>query len=364
MTPKRDLFSRIRFFTAMTLFWTAVWLFFMLLRQWGIDEFRYVSFTEDPNRSAHVLIHLGLGALTGIFHGSSELLFERSAFAKRSYGELISIKTAVYFLIAIVLMIAAVLSFQIIETGGMDPPKVVDWIVSRNFFLGLIYFLSVTVLVSFAREVNYKFGPGVLWNMIAGKYHQPRQEERIFMFLDMKSSTTIAERLGHIRFSRLLQDCFNDLTQVILTHRADIYQYVGDEVILCWQLKEGLIDGRCVRCYFDFSELLRNRADHYRKEFGVEPYFKAGIHVGKVTVAEVGVVKRDIAYHGDVLNTAARIQGRCNELGQGLLVSGTLVSMLKISSEFSGREIGLERLRGKEEVIQLFGIEKRTAVAG
>jgi adenylate cyclase len=56
------------------------------------------------------------------------------------------------------------------------------------------------------------------------------------------------------------------------------------------------------------------------------------VHLGDVTVSEVGVIKREIAYHSDVLNTAARIQGKCNEFEAGLLVSEELKDNLEIRS--------------------------------
>jgi adenylate cyclase len=43
------------------------------------------------------------------------------------------------------------------------------------------------------------------------------------MFLDLKGSTTHAERLGHVQFSELIQDCFIDLT-VVIDHQALVYQ--------------------------------------------------------------------------------------------------------------------------------------------
>lgn len=87
--------------------------------------------------------------------------------------------------------------------------------------------------------VSQKFGPGVLWNMFIGKYRNPKEEERVFMFLDLKPSTSIAEKLGHINFCRFIQDCFADLTLVITKHSVEIYQYVGDEAVLSWPLENG-----------------------------------------------------------------------------------------------------------------------------
>ena len=50
---------------------------------------------------------------------------------------------------------------------------------------------------------------------------------------------------------------------------------------------------------------------HY--QYGVVPEFKAGFHVGFATVGEIGVLKKIIAFSGDVLNTTSRIQSNCNK---------------------------------------------------
>src|SRR5262249_51255040 len=155
------------------------------------------------------------------------------------------------------------------------------------------------------------------------------EEERIFMFLDMKSSTTIAEHLGHVHFYRLLNELFHEISQPVLQTKAEIYQYIGDEVVLTWEVADGLANSNCLKAFFMFQEsLLRNRSN-YQKTFGVEPEFKAGLHFGKVISAQIGDLKREIVYNGDVLNTAARIQDECNKYGRDCLVSGILMNRLK-----------------------------------
>ena len=46
---------------------------------------------------------------------------------------------------------------------------------------------------------------------------------------------------------------------------------------------------------------------HKDKKYRMVPEFKAGVNSGHVTVAEVGELKKEPAYQGDVLITAARI---------------------------------------------------------
>ena len=178
------------------------------------------------------------------------------------------------------------------------------------------------------------------------------------MFLDLKSSTTIAEKLGHIKFSRLIQDCFADLTPAIKKHKVEIYQYVGDEVVLSWPIDKGFENNNCIHCYFNYRELLNAKSDYYQQEYGVQPIFKAGIHMGEVTVAEVGLVKREIAYHGDVLNTTARIQSRCNDLKQQLLISQNLSEHLKKDERIERHLLGEELLKGKQQLVTIYGVTK------
>ena len=57
--------------------------------------------------------------------------------------------------------------------------------------------------------------------------------------MDLKSSTTYAEKLGHIKYSQLLQDFFSDLTDVVSQFNVQVYQYVGDEAVISWDKEEG-----------------------------------------------------------------------------------------------------------------------------
>ena len=81
------------------------------------------------------------------------------------------------------------------------------------------------------------------------------------LFLDLKNSTDIAERLGHTKYSLFLKDCFSDLTNPIYNSDANVYQYVGDEVILIWNLKHGLRNLNCFKLFFDYKKRLCKRVN-------------------------------------------------------------------------------------------------------
>jgi adenylate cyclase len=239
------------------------------------------------------------------------------------------------------------------------PEAYLATIASKRFAAACSFMLTGSLVMAFIRQTAAMVGARILLNLMIGRYHRPREEELIFMFLDMKSSTTIAERLGHLKFSRFLQDCFRDLSAVALKHQVEIYKYVGDEAILTWNPRDGLQDGNCLQVFFGFCEVLQARRDYYESSYGCFPEFKAGLNLGLVTVAEVGVLKREIAYLSDVLNTAARIQGKCNDLGQALLLSGALRDRLEPLGLFAFQAEGEIALRGREEKVLLFSVGGR-----
>ena len=81
--------------------------------------------------------------------------------------------------------------------------------------------------------------------------------------------------------------------------------------------------------------------------------------MGKVTAVEVGDIKRDIAYHGDTVNTAARIQSVCNQFGSSFLTSQSIVSNSAIREFYEVRSLGMISLKGKSQPVELFSIQSR-----
>jgi adenylate cyclase len=215
--------------------------------------------------------------------------------------------------------------------------------------------LSWSVIVALTQlllQINSKFGHGALGNIIRGKYNTPKEEKRIFMFLDLNSSTSMAEQLGDETYHELLKDFFSDITNPILDNNGEIYQYVGDEVIVAWKYEDGIKDNQCVKCFFDIKVHINSMRAKYLKRYGLIPSFKAGIHCGKVVAGEVGIIKRDITYSGDVLNTTSRILTMCKEFNAEILSSAELISKLSLKN-YAAQPLGSIKLRGKEKEVWL-----------
>ncbi len=230
-------------------------------------------------------------------------------------------------------------------------------ILSPSFIINVFLFGFLVSCTQFMLQVSDKFGPGILWKFITGKYYHPRQEERIFMFLDLKSSTTIAEKMNSQKFFGLMKDIFSDATEPILNSHGEIYQYVGDEIVVSWPSEKGLADNNCLLCFFRIQQALKNRKEYYAGEYNLLPGFKAGLHIGEATVGEIGVIKKDIVYSGDVLNTTSRIEGQCNNYDVNILLSSGLLERMQLNGEYEQIALGEIALKGKNEKVLLYTIK-------
>ena len=153
-----------------------------------------------------------------------------------------------------------------------------------------------------------------------------------------------------------LNDFFRDISLPVLNGGGEIYQYVGDEVVLTWKQKVGKKDANCLRVFFAIDAAIESRKKHYLDRYGIVPEYKAGAHLGEVITAEIGDLKKEIVYNGDVLNTAARIQTMCNELGRRFVASKQLIQALVVPEDFSIEQLGAATLRGKAEPLELVGL--------
>ena len=122
-------------------------------------------------------------------------------------------------------------------------------------------------------------------------------------------------------------------------------------------MPNGLQVNNCINCFFDIQAAIQAKSQYYTKEYGYIPEFKAGLHFGSVISGEIGLVKKEIAFSGDVLNTTSRIQSKCNALGVNILLSKFLLDKLNLRPDtFTPKLMGDVLLRGKERSLSLYTI--------
>ncbi len=298
-----------------------------------------------------VVTGLSLGVLVGIF----ELFFFKSKLRNLNFLVHLLLKAVILSLV-IYTLITLLLFADYLAGEFTSFDAYLEKIFSPEIYLAtFVAFLSISVLLFFLRLDNM-LGPGNLAAYIRGTFHKPREEQRIFMFLDLKDSTKLGEQMSKNDYFSFLNDYFYFMTEPILETGAQIYQYVGDEVVLTWDFKKGIKNNNCIEIFFKIKDVMDQQSSYFHKKYGTFPQFKAGLHYGSAIRAQIGDLKKEIVFNGDVLNTTARIQSICNELGHELLISAELYNQLKLETKQS-TDLGLISLKGKENEMQIYSIK-------
>ncbi|MDO6605626.1 adenylate cyclase [Arenibacter palladensis] len=346
-----------------TLCWALVQSVFYIYRYFSTMEFVHLhnlteSFEFWPNFMANLFFSIFIGLI-----GGTILVYGRYEVFGQKYFEHCAIGSGLlfvlwYLLLAFIgLFLLGLVFYNLLGESEFafahSVYNLMAYLSVPSFFATMIIWGLLFSSTQFVLQINDKLGQGVLWSFLTGKYIQPREEERIFMFLDLKGSTSIAEKMESGKFFEMLKEIYKDITRPIVESLGEIYQYVGDEVVISWPVEKGIRNNNALHCFYRIERTIEEKKSKYLEKYGVVPTFKAGLHLGKATTGEIGVIKKDIVYSGDVLNTTSRIQALCNQYDVKILVSSALLQLMKLSAKYMAIPIGEISLRGKEQKIDL-----------
>jgi adenylate cyclase len=298
-----------------------------------------------------------VGGGIGVGLVASEIFFLRAWTKRKSFTTAVLLGTTYYLMVIIGILFISSVLFG--ERGPMSLRFRQFW-ESPETPTNVLFSLLVSFFFALSFHVNELIGGRIFFSFFTGKYHKPIEEDRIFMFLDLKLSTSIAEKIGHIKFHKFMNDFLFTISEAIIANKGEIYKYVGDEVIITWPMKEGLKDRHCIRLFFEAADRVRQERNRFEKEYGTVPEFKVGMHCGRVVSGEMGDIKKEIAFLGDVINTTARIEDECNPHQKPFLISGDLLQKIDPGNGYRYEKIGNIHLRGKMEEIELYAVERNS----
>ncbi|KRB59577.1 hypothetical protein ASD98_00185 [Flavobacterium sp. Root186] len=327
----------------------------------GILGLLYASITDAGSNFDYLKLLPGI--IIGVFIGFIIITFEKRLINLNRYSflEAMLLKALIYSISILLFLLFFVLMFSEM-LGHLSYQEAFVKYAKERLFEDYMFSLGASIFLILFLEISSLLSARFFYNYFTGQYHQPIQEERIFMFVDVKSSTTLAEQLGDILYSNLLQDLFNDFTDAIQASRAEVYQYVGDEIILTWKSAAGLREKRCLYCFYLLKQCIENKREYYLGKYNLVPKFKAGMHIGTAVTTWVGKVKKEIVYHGDLLNTTSRIQCECNNFNHDFVISETMKNALSEDNSITYIQKGEILLRGKAKPMKLYTVDFSSVV--
>lgn len=330
------------------LYYISVWIFITLF-------FVYIKFHDIPQDYLTEIYHLDstiskewmykTSLQIGLFFGLSLGMLHVFVypFMERNWKLLWN----VCFRVSVFLLLSISVYFILLYTHGVkiNSTLILQTFTHSSILNIVLYAFTTEIIVGLIVLLRRNLGRKYFVNLLKNTYRNPKEEERVFMFLDLEDSTVTANKIGHLNFSRFIQDCFWDLSDVVLKYDAEIYQFVGDEAVITWKVSKNFDYERCIDLYFSYKKLLEKKQKAYLEKYGVAPYFTCAIHSGTVSAAIVGNYKKEIAYHGNVLNLGACLQKICKELQTPVLISNHFFTHLK-NPYYTLTPTKLENLKG------------------
>ncbi len=359
IVPSGSIVNKRKFpiILAIAAFWTIADFFVFLVQlSSGTFQFKYDDINSDTYkaillREANVLI---VSLLIGFLLVSVLPRFFRHA----SPAVNLIMKTLILIIAGLIMSFLIYMTYEVIIGHRTFVESIkrfyhntfhAEWIIPKMVEWSILY-----VITQLAIEINEKYSPGAFFDIIIGKYLKPREEERIIVFIDLRNSTPIAEKLGKEYFE-FIRDFIFCISAGVMEHNGRIYQYVGDEIVAWWP--HSRINARkAVQALIESRKILNINNDIFKSNYDIVPEYKAGMHTGKVTVGQVGIARKELVMSGDTINTASRIRSACNDLNQKFLVSKEIIELLRMK-DWQTESMGEVDLKGKNENIELFALK-------
>ncbi len=291
---------------------------------------------------------LFVAAYIGLSIGTFEVFFVQSNTGGRFRSLPPLIHTLLY---GVVILVVYVIGIALVAWLVAPPEQAAEIYARIPKSMPAVFAITV-VTVLILRVVSF-LGARNLWSLLIGRYHRPVFEKRVFLFIDLKDSTSITEELGAQRAREFISRFLFDISKPVTDHRGDVYKYMGDGVIATWEWNEALANANVIRALRAAQKSLDERGPAYEKEFGRRPAFRAGVHGGDVIVSEQGDLRRAIEYNGDNINIAARMEQKAKDHNLPVIISGVLADALKAGAVPLTR-VGEETVKGISKPIALF----------
>lgn len=303
------------------------------------------------------------GSLIGFIGSIVVAVFEFRIFnpqyRKLSFLTVIILKIVLYFLAFIVIIIGVkgFIDSRFKDLGFWEYLKSEEFrnfIINQDFDIIITYTLFFLIIITFTIQMTRKIGYNMFIDTIIGKYHTPREEERVFMLLDLKSSTTIAEKFGSLKYHQFLNDFYSDITKCIISAKGNIYRYVGDEIMVSWDMKTGMQNAICLRTFFYINIEIKKQREKYLVQYGLVPEYTTCFHSGMIIAGEIGEVKSQVVFSGETLSELQKLKKASSMYQKNLIISETLINQIDIPTIYSKEEIGSIQLNNEEQNFKVY----------
>ncbi len=178
-------------------------------------------------------------------------------------------------------------------------------------------------------------------------------KEMSILFSDIRSFTTISEKMTPQENFDFLNAFYKRIGPVIRTHSGFIDKYIGDAIMALFPNRPD----DAIRASIEMWRLL-NLFNVRRKEKGYDIVrIGIGIHTGSLILGTIGEIERmESTVISDAVNIASRLEGMTKLYGAEILITEQTFLRLNEPERYKFRLIDRVRAKGKSESISVIEI--------
>jgi adenylate cyclase len=180
------------------------------------------------------------------------------------------------------------------------------------------------------------------------------EKEVTIVFVDVRDSTTLAEKLPSETIEEILRRYFVAGEEAALRLGTELDKFVGDEIMLFFEERAGY-EHHAVRG-IRWALAIQEAAEKITESgLAGDIGFRVGVGVntGAARVGLVGANQRiQHTVMGDAVNAASRLQSATKELNRGIVVGETTWTLAK--HRFSGVDLGEIMVKGKQMPMRIY----------
>ncbi|MBI5639068.1 MAG: GAF domain-containing protein [Nitrospirae bacterium] len=182
------------------------------------------------------------------------------------------------------------------------------------------------------------------------------QEATVF-FSDIRSFTTISEKIGPQQTVSMLNEYFTLMVDIVFRYSGILDKYIGDAILAVFgaPFSSGEDEDKAVNAAIDMMKALQE-FNLRRTSEGQDPInIGVGINTAEILSGNIGSLKRmDYTVIGDGVNLASRLESANKYYGTKILISE--FTFHKLKNSYLSREIDHIRVKGKNRPVAIYEI--------
>jgi adenylate cyclase len=183
-------------------------------------------------------------------------------------------------------------------------------------------------------------------------------EELTMLFSDLRSFTSLSERLAPQELLNFLNAYFRRMNRAVRESHGFVDKFIGDAVLALFDRRASAGAALHADDAVCAAIAMQRAVEDYNKGHEERPIASGiGLHTGSVVIGTVGAEDRmDSTVLGDAVNVASRLESLSKRYGASILVSGQTLERVRSVEEYAVREIDCVRVVGREAPVQVYEV--------